>query len=262
MPSSTCVIAKKLIDGFKAKHPHIKSSSRIAQLIGIKQSSINRIENLNTNPSYELLTDIVIGTGNQHRLIEVLGEVNPKLQGSFQENLKHLKNYKPLSPEVDELLTKEEFCFTLLLAYTQKGTSREEVVRELGAQGDRNLNRLIQQGILAEDDAGYIKPWTQPRTYSQATIKKMFQVCLDKGYREELFGLGENWCSFQTEVGDREEAMKFVRETLQDAFNKIKDEFGSGKFKTKDPSDQSTFFIGMVADTIDTKPTKEVEVQQ
>ncbi|MBT3981409.1 MAG: hypothetical protein HOE90_08650 [Bacteriovoracaceae bacterium] len=250
MPSSTCVIAKKLIDGFKAKHPHIKSSSRIAQLIGIKQSSINRIENLNANPSYELLVDVVIGTGNQHRIIEILGDVNGRLKDSFTENLSHLRNMKPQSDELEQVITKEEYSLILLLAMSEKGTSYNEIKAELGAHGVKNLDNLISQGIL-ECKEGRVQRWNKEGfNLSIGTVKKVFEICLKHSYDQSLFGLGENWCSIHFGDAEKKKGTDFIRQVMKEAYEKIDTEFSSGRLDAADKSKNHTFFVGMASDVL------------
>lgn len=249
--NNSCLVAKELIDDFKKKHPSITSSSQLAKMIGIKQASMNRIENLNTNPSLELIIDIVIGTRNQDKLLDVLGKLNPKLRESFEQSLSHVKQTIMLSEDIAKYFGKDEYCFILLMAFTDRGTTRAQIEKELGKQGVEGLEYLISENVLCEKDGDVIPP-ERKFTVPQKILKQIFKLCLERCYDETLFGLGVNWLSLQTRACNKEKAMKFIREVFKESFEKIDNEFKTGRLAGED-----VVFIGMVSDTI----TKSSSIQ-
>lgn len=243
--SKACLLAKRLIDEFQKKHPEIASSSQMAKRIGIKQASMNRIENLNTNPSLELIIDIIVGTDNQGRMFELLGELNIKLKDSFLKSLSNIK-VAAIEDNLAEYFSREDFCFILLLALPKLGTTREQVFRELGAVGLKNLEKLLKQSILKEDNSGIISLQTAEVFLPPAVLKRVLSFVLTRF--NEGSAVSGTICKeimYKVKVVNKENALKVISKRLTEAFLLIEEDLKKDESKGND-----LVFVGAFSDVI------------
>src|SRR3989339_1194405 len=79
-----CEILNSFIKKFKTQHPYL-SSNQIAKKLNIPQSTLNRIENNTTNPSLENVLNVLIATGNENRVGEILSVLFPQHKKKYDQ---------------------------------------------------------------------------------------------------------------------------------------------------------------------------------
>ena len=64
------------------QHPYL-SSNQIAKKLNIPQSTLNRIENNATSPSLENVLNVLIATGNENKVAQILSLLFPQHEKKY-----------------------------------------------------------------------------------------------------------------------------------------------------------------------------------
>jgi len=193
-----CSVLKAFIGDFKAKHPNL-SSNQIAQRLSIPQSSLNRIENETTNPSLENVLGVLAGTGNYHRIPEVLGEIFPNQKERF-EKIFSANVDTPLLDDVSSRYATDPETFLLIqMGFTRTGISEFEVRERFGSWGLDKLKVLIESGVLIRRDDGLYCANEEKVNVTFSDLKKIVCLAIEKCFDPDLIAQGESHLSYQTE---------------------------------------------------------------
>jgi hypothetical protein len=234
---------RELIREYKNTNPSA-STRGLSREIEIPASSLSKIENLQKDPTLEEMLKILSGTGNLHRVNEILEEFSPELSRLFETKIAYGTKVEFHPVELDPFFSEEVPCIIVLMAACEFGTTREEISNLYGVVGIQSLEKLLSDKILVENDDNAIK--FKDATFRQLKPRELRNVlkhCLNSFYRENKYGTGQNWISFFAQSVDKEKVVPKARAILDKAFKDInklmQDEANRGNDK---------LFLGMVMD--------------
>lgn len=193
-----CAVLKTFIGDFKAKHPNL-SSNQIAQRLNIPQSSLNRIENESTNPSLENVLSVLAGTGNHHRIPEILGEIFPNHKERFEKIFSANADTSFLDDVSSRYATDPETFLLVQMGFTRSGLSEREVRERFGSWGLEKLQVLIESGVLVRREDGLLCANEEKVNVTFADLKKIVCLAIEKCFDPELIDQGNSHLSYQTE---------------------------------------------------------------
>lgn len=235
-----CKVLNTYIEEFKAKHPNL-SSNQIAAKLDIPQASLNRIENCTTNPSLENILNIMVGTGNQDKIIDVLTRCYP----SQKEKFNQIFSVNFDTPFLDNLSARyairDDTFLLMQMAFTRNGTTEEEVKEKFGTYGLQKLHLLLDEGVLVKREDNKIVVDIEKVKMSFSDSKRMMLLALEKLYDPYR---DDNHLSYQTEA---------INDIGFDAiFTELKKAQGRIREIMYDPQYYGNIkvFVGMIADRI------------
>ncbi|OFZ25713.1 MAG: hypothetical protein A2577_00615 [Bdellovibrionales bacterium RIFOXYD1_FULL_36_51] len=193
-----CEILNSFIKEFKTQHPYL-SSNQIAKKLDIPQSTLNRIENHATNPSLENVLNVLIATGNESRVAEILSVLFPQHKKKYDQIFSANLETPLLDKYSCECATSEETFLIIQLAFTRKGTTRQEIRERFGSFGLGKLEQLLKDQVLLEGNEGVITADCEKVNVSFGDLKKIIQMAIEKCYHSETGHL-----SYQTESVSQE----------------------------------------------------------
>ena len=193
-----CEILNSFIKKFKIQHPYL-SSNQIAKKLNIPQSTLNRIENNTTNPSLENVLNVLIATGNENRVGEILSILFPQHKKKYDQIFSANAETPLLDKYACECATNEETFLIIQLAFTRKGTTVLEIKEKFGTFGVKKLEKLLQDQVLIENSDGVITADCEKVNVSFGDLKKILQMAILECYQSETGHL-----SYQTESVSQE----------------------------------------------------------
>ena len=241
-------LTQSCIQKLKEKYPNF-SSSQIASVIGIEQSTFSRIENQETKtPSLNTMLKLLSGLDNKGSVADSMKAQFPPFINMVQNSMSHNSKNSIMSQELVKYFKMPIYRDIMLLASTSSGTTRSEVQKEFGDMGMRKLNELLKDKIVTESQdvirVTAIKEGDRV-TFDQDTIKELMVNCTKDHYDPDMFGLDDSWLTFQSESVDEEKALKHIIPIFKEAYNKVEKIFRSPDFKGK-----GKIFIGMVSGSL------------
>lgn len=231
-----CEILNCFVREFKKRHPYL-SSNQVAQRLDIPQSSLNRIENLATNPSLENVLNILVGTGNEGKISEILGKCFPSHKKRYEQIFSANIDTPMLDMVSSGFATNEETFLIVQMAFTRGGVTREQIQERFGSYGLERLESMVKNGVLVQDDDGIIHADHERVNVTFSDLKKIVCLAVEKCYEPESGHL-----SYQTEAVN-DDGLKLIYRELKRTQVQIRkilynaEYFGDNKI-----------FVGMVAD--------------
>lgn len=250
-----CQDLRQMVQTYAAGYPNL-SLPQISKKINVAYPTLNRIMNGSGNPSLSVVTNILVNTGNGRRLEDFLTRMDPDMARAFKNYFSHNHDTPVLDPKTSTLFANKDYLFILLLAFSQSGTSREEIRDEYGKAGIKRLEELLDQNILKEV-SGVITGDVSRVTFNQKVMKEAVLHCIEESYDPSQFGKGTNWLSLQTESVNKEKAIPTIRNILQSAYTEIKEILYSDEYQGEDK-----IFVSMTTDTITSKDNDKQGVLQ
>jgi len=180
------------------QHPYL-SSNQIAKKLNIPQSTLNRIENNATSPSLENVLNVLIATGNENKVAQILSLLFPQHKKKYDQIFSANLETPLLDRYSSECATSEETFLMIQLAFTRKGTTRFEIQERFGSFGIGKLEKLLQDRVLMERSDGVITANQEKVNVSFGDLKKIIQMAIEKCYQSETGHL-----SYQTESVSQE----------------------------------------------------------
>lgn len=199
---------------------------------------------LKGNPQPETAIKIYNALGEDQHLYEYMKEFHPDIAKVMNFNFSHNQEFDFVDDQDREYFTNESFFLILNLAYTNAGTTEDEVTYELGMRGLERLNELAERGLVHKDTNGRYFGTNNKFKLSFADTKRRIELAMNH-YRLEEAGAMHSWMSFQTE-SINEEGLKALRKLNQKHFNERKDQIFynpmyNGDIKVCSASVSSTF---------------------
>ena len=236
-------IAIKSIIELKERYPN-SSSSQLAQKVGLAQSTFSRIENKQSVPTISSLSAILSFLNKEYKLAN-LG--TPALNRILKNNLSHNSD----SSFLNEKLSKYNESFVgrniLLFALTSAGTTKKEVLEQLGRSGIEVLDKMLSENLLIEENEVIRYADKRDRiTIPQDELKSLVIGTISDKYRSDLFGYGANWLSLQTNSIDKTKAMPKIREILKETYTKIQKEV----FELQELQGNDKVFVTLASDSL------------
>ena len=173
-----------------------------------------------------------------------MNEFHPEIATVMNAKFSHNKEYTFVDEENSCYFSSEDYYLILNLAYTEFGTTAEEISHHLGTVGIERLNFLVEKGLVIEDKNGRFLGTSQKYKLSFADTKKRVKLSL-RHYRLNEAGSMNNWLSFQT-GSLNEDGLKALKKLNQKHFNERKDQIYNnpmynGNIKAYTGSVSSTF---------------------
>lgn len=199
---------------------------------------------LKGNPQPETAIKIYNALGEDQHLYEYMKEFHPDIAKVMNFNFSHNQEFEFVDDQDREYFTNESYFLILNLAYTNAGTTDDEVTYELGMRGLERLNELVERGLVTKDTNGRYFGTNNKFKLSFADTKKRIELAMNH-YRLEEAGAMHNWMSFQTESINAE-GLKALKKLNQKHFNERKDQIFynpmyNGDIKVYSASVSSTF---------------------
>ncbi len=242
--SNKLELARNCVEALKDLHPKY-SSSQLAKLVGISQSTFNRIENGQTNPNLLNISKLLGYLKSTHKISDASKFLPESLTLKIKENLSHNFENPIIGGDFASYFSKSSYRNIMLLALTKSGTTRDEIQLEYGNSGLKLLNELIEKKLLNET-RGIIRGFEETVSFNQEILKQTLISCVTEKYNAEEFGQGVNWLSFQSESINKNKAMELIRSKLQKAYKEIDEEI----LNSPEYAGNDKVFIGMVADSL------------
>lgn len=238
-----CEQLKNCIDSYLSKSEHL-TLQNVADKTSVPYSTIRRIVGLKGNPQPETAIKICNALGEDSFLYTYMKEFHPDIARVMSATFSHNQEFEFVSNQNREYFTSENYFLILNLAYTQSGTTEEEVLYELGMRGLERLSELVEQGLVIKDTEGRYFGSNNKYKMSFADTKKRIELAMNY-YRLEEAGSLNNWMSFQTESLNVE-GLKVLKKLEQKQFNERKDQvfynpMYNGDIKVYSASVYSTF---------------------
>lgn len=238
-----CSILNRFIAEFKAKYPNL-SSNQIASKLDVPQASLNRIENGVANPSLENILSIMVGTGNQDNIPEVLNSIYPTQQEKFKKIFISNSEVPFLDEISSNFATNEETFLMIQMAFTRTGITEEEIERTFGLYGVSKFKLLMDHGVLVRKDDGRIYGNQNKVRTTFNDAKKILGLAIEKCFDATSVERKENHLSYQTESVNKE-GVKAILDELKDSSQRIKDILYNPEYYG-----DIRIFAGLVADRI------------
>lgn len=171
-------------------------------------------------------------------------EFHPEIAKVMGQTYSHNQEFEYVDNKNRDYFSDENYFLILNLAYTQSGTTQDEVIYELGMRGLERLDELVSQGLIIEDTNGRYFGSQNKFKLSFADTKKRIELAMNH-YRLEEAGSLHNWMSFQTESLN-EDGLKALKSLNRKHFNEKKDQvfynpMYNGDIKVYSASVSSTF---------------------
>ena len=241
--SDLCADLSKRVREYKKSHPAL-SSTQVAKRFNMSTSSLNRIENCDVRmPAIDQIIKILRGTGAKGDLLKYLDEHYPIIAETYREAYSS-KGNDFVDVDLEFYLNDKDKFIIILLALTGSGTSREEVVSEFGVKGEKELDFLLNKGLL-EEKGGRIGNNDSFLTLSFNSLKTVLASSVESCFKTDGSGMGHNYIAYRASRVNREKVSEKLIGILQDAEREIMELFN-------EPSNQGNddIFFGLVTDSL------------
>lgn len=148
-----------------------------------------------------------------------------------------------VAPEAEVYFQDPSTYEIMLMATTNAGLTRAKTLEEFGKRGISTLDKLIQNGILKEEnDKISIEG---PVNAKQDTVHRVLQNLVKLNYDLESFGDHKNWLSVQYESVKSEVVVPKLREICIEANQKTRELMNAPESKGSD-----VVWAGIVMDSL------------
>lgn len=198
------------------------SNLQLAKRLGIPNSTFDRICKQEVKrPSFNHALKIVQEVCENGMVQDFIKKFYPSMYQDFESVYPGNKDVPFVTPEAEIFFQDSSTYEIMLLATCNNGLTREKTLEEFGKKGIAILEKLLQNGILNEND-GHIGISGKINA-KQDTVHKLVQNLIQNNYDIEAFGDHRNWLSLQYESVNLEVVAPKVREILIEANQKIRD---------------------------------------
>lgn len=241
-----CQALRRRVKHYKKEHPAL-SSQQIAKRFSMSSSTLNRIENEDIrNPTIDQVLKVLRGTGETNDLLSFIEEYYPDIAETYKQVYSHNLDNNKVDSELEQYFEESNTFLIMILAYTDKGTSLEEIEQEMGIKGVRTLRQLIKKNILSVYE-GEIRGTDSTVKFSQETTKKLLLNTIDSCAQSETINKMKNFLSIQT-TGLSDEGTRLVTNILKKTYEEIDNVFKNEQFKG-----ENKYFVGLVSDFLNYK---------
>jgi len=223
-----CERVKARIDAYLSLNPRL-TLQNVEDKTSVAYSTLRRIVNLNGNPQPEAVIKIYQALGYDQELYLYMRDFHPDIASVMAMKTSHNKEYNYIKDEDREYFVSEDYSLIVNLAYTESGTTEDEVAYELGKKGVERLYELVDKGIVVKNTNGSFKGSYSNYKLSFSDTKRRVELAL-RYYRMEEAGSINNWLSFQTESLN-DEGLKALKILQQAHFNDRKQLFNDPMYK-------------------------------
>lgn len=247
---------KSCISKIKERSPHL-SSNAISSKLRITSSTFNRIENLEVKkPTFDHAIKIVRAACDEKEIKNFIEKYYPSMLSNFSKIYKENSDVPFVKLEAESYFEDPATFELMMMATTSNGITRETAAREFGNRGLRTLEKLIDNGILIENNGSISN--SGRINASQETVQKLLLNLISISYDLEGFDEAKkNWLSVQYESVNKEKVLPIASEIVHDANKKLRTLFTDPDNKGKD-----TVWAGIILDTLPTTATNEKEKKE
>lgn len=212
-------ITRRVIEQYQEDHPAAKNSLQV--IADRSQASYTTIHNVmikNKPISMKMAKNIISNLSPNLTLGDISKLLDASSLESFSRDITNNCFDSKIIPDDLEDFFKEESLFELLiLAFSDTGLSREEVVLEFGQSGVRKIQRMLDAGLVKEIEGVYFGITEENSLFlSRDTVRKMAQFSLNNLDAEKE----GQWLSFQSNSYTKEQGEK-IKEIFKDTFKAI-----------------------------------------
>lgn len=231
------------VSKIKKSYPRF-SSLQLAKRLGIPNSTFDRISKKEvTTPSFNYALKIVQEVCEDESVQSFIKKFYPKMYEDFSTVYPGNKDVPFVAPEAEPYFQDPSTFELMLMATTNAGLTRAKTLEEFGKRGISTLDKLIQNGILKEEnDKISIEG---PVNAKQDTVHRVLQNLVKLNYDLESFGDHKNWLSVQYESVKSEVVVPKLREICIEANQKIRELMNAPESKGSD-----VVWAGIVMDSL------------
>ncbi len=237
-----CTYIKRYVESYLKKKANLSLQS-LADRAGVPYSTLRRYVNNAGSPNSESVIKLFYYMGEDKALNSYLEEFHPEIARFMKSKSDHNCDVEFLPKNYAEYFADDDYFLIISLAFTKSGTSKEEVMSELGSLGVERLDRLVERGIITKKDNRYCGNINVFKT-SFADTKKQVEMAM-RFYKLYEAGDINNWISLQTE-SINEEGLKELKKLNKRQFLERKNQIFNnpmynGDIKVFSSSVSSTF---------------------
>lgn len=231
------------VDKIKKSYPRF-SSLQIAKKLGIPNSTFDRISKCEVQrPSFNYALKIVQEVCGEDNIQSFIKKFYPKMYEDFSNVYPGNKDVPFVAPETEIYFQDPTTYELMMMATTAAGLTREKTIEEFGKRGISILEKLLQDGILKEEDQKI--SLDGPVNAKQDTVHKLLQNLVKLSYDVDSFGDHMNWLSIQYESVNLEVVLPRLREILIKTNQEIRELMNAPESKGKDIA-----WAGLIMDSL------------
>ena len=220
------------------------SANQLAQRVNVSSSSFGRIKNRQIkSPSFNIAMNIARAACGEQKLQAFIGKFYPEMLEKMARVYPGNANVKFVAPEVEHYFQDQSTFELVMMATSDHGVTKEEVLATFGSRGLKVIDNLVAKGIINATNGRFCLK--ENINWSQETIQKLFQNLISKSYDVSAFGNKLNWMSTQYESVDAEKVSPILYAIMKRAGQEIREAFTSPENKGKD-----VMWAGLVMDTL------------
>ena len=215
----------KCISDLREKYPRF-NDGQIADKISMSRPTFNRLVKGQKTPRIDNVLKMVLGSGNQKILGDVVSLFDEHLGNSLKTTLSvalREENKIFTHGELENLLDDRDVFVAYLLASNQGGTDSFQLTEALGNSSKSAINTLLKKGIVKEEKNRYIVANKGTLVRSFDSIKRHLTT-YSRFYNPEHVGKERNYVHSLTEglniegVKKVQAAHKKLHEQLQEIY--------------------------------------------
>ena len=219
-------IAVKCLNDLKEKYPRY-NASQIADEIGIARATFNRINNSKKLPRLANILKLLIGSGNSAMLEKAMAlhdkELAPLLKSTMTVSFEQ-ENKIVFDEMLEKLFEDRDIFVTYMLASSNDGVSKENLINVLGNIGLEAVATLLDKSVIYELDGVYKTTSDAMVVRSFDSVKKHLSTYA-RFYKTEHVGMNWNYVHSYSN-GRNLQGVEKIRDIhrryhkeIQDAFN-------------------------------------------
>lgn len=220
------------------------SSLQLAKRLGIPNSTFDRISKKEVQrPSFNYALKIVQEVCGEDNVQVFIKKFYPKMYEDFANVYPGNKDVPFVAPEAEAFFQDPATYELMMMATTAAGLTREKTLEEFGKRGIAVLEKLLQDGILKEEDNKI--SLEGPVNAKQETVHKFLQNLIKLSYDVDAFGDHRNWLSVQYESVNLDVVIPRLREILIKTNQEIRELMNAPESKGDDVA-----WAGLVMDSL------------
>ncbi|MBT7608612.1 MAG: hypothetical protein HN576_02580 [Bacteriovoracaceae bacterium] len=240
------VLKDKILEYRKAR-PQL-SSQQIAKKFDIPNSTFNRLENLTIKvPNFDQAIKVLSGTGHEKEILPYFEEFYPNLADTYKKGLGSNQVPTLLDEDATNYLLDQSSSKLMIIALSSSGLKKSVVIEEFGKSGLRTVERLIEKGILKENEFETYFPRENGSNLSikdtQTLISRSLSQFFDINGYENKTSL--NNMNFQSESIDLEKAYPLIINLTEEFQKAIREIFKNPIYKGEE-----TVFVSSFTDSL------------
>lgn len=223
------VNARSAIHELKKKHG--LSTLALSKKLGIPQSTLSKLENLQKEASLEEIIKIYSAAGRELNVRKIISQYS-KYSVHVINNFLHTSSL--MKEDVANCFRDARYTPILMLAATEAGIEVSKLARLFGLAGQSKAQALLELEVLCLNDGAYTLKDTEQLYLDPKTLKHVFKNTINNFLKLDKLGNFKNSIRFFTYRCNKKEFAPHLHTKLRIFFEEIENDLKLKRFQGDD----------------------------